>query len=757
MSPLNSYFLQGSPGEQRLIQDLVNEQLKMYGEDVLYLPRKIIGENTIIRENTAAKFDDSFRIEAYLMNYEGFQGASAELLTKFGVRNTDELTLVISKERYDDFVQPIIDQFPVGERKKAKRPNEGDLIFFPLEGALFEIKFVEGKKPFYQLRNLYVYELLCERFEFEDEIIDVSQVDAEGSNVNETVSQFGNVLTLNLVGASATTAAASVSGIVTDNQYKSAQYIDLIHDGAYVTTPTVKISKPFFGIGVTATASANLNVDGSISSFNILNGGTQYVNGATVAISTTPDIPDEYVRDHQINDVEPGVDSYYSLKIDDREWQLNTTRGVTGQNSVGTVKFYYWHSGSTPTSGYLYKSNFINVKWTADSTVSVEIRRTDNAQFGTAILNEPISLTAGWNKIEFSWDGSIFSFWNTPLGGSRVRQFYDNLSGTNYENQKFVDDNPVSLGSITGGIQYFDHFEIYSVASIYNGPGAASTSRIYLESFEKGEQALATVNVSAAGTVTSITVDSSNIGYAYTIAPSVTISTPENGIQATAVAIMTSRTVNQKRGIDRVLLTNPGYGYTVSPTIEFISSNGSGGIATVVINSGVLPVVAISSGGVGYTTDPQVFIEPIFVPESVGVSSEINNAKAEVVRNANGQVSQIRYSNAGAGYTFTPQITFTLPTSDTYGDYEYNEVVTGQRSGATGYVREWDADDRTLKLATVNGTFQNGESVVGAGASYKVSTVDTNEFLDEFADNIDIESEADKIIDFSQVNPFGEF
>ena len=189
MSPLNSYFLQGSPGEQRLIQDLVNEQLKMYGEDVLYLPRKIIGENTVIRENTAAKFDDSFRIEAYLMNYEGFQGASAELLTKFGVRNTDELTLVISKERYDDFVQPIIDQFPVGERKKAKRPNEGDLIFFPLEGALFEIKFVEGKKPFYQLRNLYVYELLCERFEFEDEIIDVAQVDAEGSTVNETVSQ----------------------------------------------------------------------------------------------------------------------------------------------------------------------------------------------------------------------------------------------------------------------------------------------------------------------------------------------------------------------------------------------------------------------------------------------------------------------------------------------------------------------------------------------------------------------------------------
>ena len=203
MSPLNSYFLQGSPGEQRLIQDLVNEQLKMYGEDVLYLPRKIIGENTVIRENTVAKFDDSFRIEAYLMNYEGFAGASADLLTKFGVRNTDELTLVISKERYDDFCQPIIDLFPKEERKNAKRPQEGDLIYFPLEESLFEIKFVEGKKPFYQLRNLYVYELLCERFEFEDEIFDVQQAeDIDGrsdTNVSEAVSSYGNVHVLNLL------------------------------------------------------------------------------------------------------------------------------------------------------------------------------------------------------------------------------------------------------------------------------------------------------------------------------------------------------------------------------------------------------------------------------------------------------------------------------------------------------------------------------------------------------------------------------
>ena len=148
MSPLNSYFLQGSPSEQRLIQDLINEQLKMYGQDVLYLPRKIINENTIIKEITASRFDDSFRIEAYLINYEGFQN-TGDLLSQFGVRSKDEINLNISKERYDDFISPFLKLWPADEIKLATRPQEGDLIFFPLDESLFEIKYVEGKKPFH--------------------------------------------------------------------------------------------------------------------------------------------------------------------------------------------------------------------------------------------------------------------------------------------------------------------------------------------------------------------------------------------------------------------------------------------------------------------------------------------------------------------------------------------------------------------------------------------------------------------------------
>ena len=107
MSPLNPYFLQGSSSEQRLVQDLINEQLRMYGQDVVYLPRNIINKNTILKEITSSEFDDSFRIEAYLVNYEGF-GGQGDILSKFGVKTTDEVTFIISKERYEDFISPFI-------------------------------------------------------------------------------------------------------------------------------------------------------------------------------------------------------------------------------------------------------------------------------------------------------------------------------------------------------------------------------------------------------------------------------------------------------------------------------------------------------------------------------------------------------------------------------------------------------------------------------------------------------------------------
>ena len=139
---LNPFFLQGSPNEQRLIQDLLNEQLTIYGVEVTYIPRKIINKDSIFTEVEASRFDDNFSIEAYVNTYEGYDGAG-DIMTKFGVSLKDELTLTISKERFEDFIASYMISMPDGEIEVGTRPQEGDLVYFPLGQRLFEIKFVE--------------------------------------------------------------------------------------------------------------------------------------------------------------------------------------------------------------------------------------------------------------------------------------------------------------------------------------------------------------------------------------------------------------------------------------------------------------------------------------------------------------------------------------------------------------------------------------------------------------------------------------
>ena len=111
--PLNPFFLQGSKNEQFLVQDLINEQLKIYGIEVFYLPRKIFKTDSIIREVQSSKFDDSFAIEAYLNNYEGYN-PNSDLMTKFGLRLTNEVSLTISKERFEETITPFLEGITSG-------------------------------------------------------------------------------------------------------------------------------------------------------------------------------------------------------------------------------------------------------------------------------------------------------------------------------------------------------------------------------------------------------------------------------------------------------------------------------------------------------------------------------------------------------------------------------------------------------------------------------------------------------------------
>ena len=273
---LNPHFLQGSRGEQRLIQSLVNEHLKIYGVDVTFIPRKFVNQSTIIEEVTASKFDDNFLIEAYVENYDGYAGAG-DVLTKFGMSLRDEVTLVISKERFEEFIAPFMDSGD--DFELSSRPREGDLVFFPLGQRLFEIKFVEHEEPFYQLGSNYVYKLKCELFEYEDEVIDTS-IEA----IDTQVEDVGYIADLQLVGIGITALATPVvaTGVVRE--------IFLNNDGSGFTgTPIIGFSTSPSGLsGSTATAvaitSTRANVT-SIESILITNAGFGYTEAPTITIS----------------------------------------------------------------------------------------------------------------------------------------------------------------------------------------------------------------------------------------------------------------------------------------------------------------------------------------------------------------------------------------------------------------------------------------------------------------------------------------
>ena len=209
---LNPFFSQGTASEQRLVQDLINEHLQFHGVEVTYIPRKFVNRKTIIEEIQTSKFDDNFSIEAYVNTFEGYGGAG-DIMTKFGVSIRDELILTLSKERFEDFVAPFMAALDDGTDTSimpaSTRPREGDLVYFPLGQRLFEVKFVEHEDPFYQLGKNYVYQLKCELFEYEDEVIDTSI-----GAIDTQIQDEGYITTLNLIGIGRTaTAEAFIQGI----------------------------------------------------------------------------------------------------------------------------------------------------------------------------------------------------------------------------------------------------------------------------------------------------------------------------------------------------------------------------------------------------------------------------------------------------------------------------------------------------------------------------------------------------------------
>ena len=238
MSVTNPYFTNGTTNEQNLVEDLIIESLRIHGKEFYYIPRTLVAKDEILGEDRLSRFTKYYPIEMYIENVDAFDGAGA-FIQRWGATIESTATLMVARKRWEELVGVNNDTII------PDRPNEGDLIYFPMTDGLFEIKFVEHQNPFYQLGRLYTYKLQVELFNYSSEEFDTG---------NEDIDAFESL-------GSFSTSLLDNPGILTD--------ITIINGGeGYTSAPSIEIQGD-------ATAEAILE-NGVITGISITNSGTPY-------------------------------------------------------------------------------------------------------------------------------------------------------------------------------------------------------------------------------------------------------------------------------------------------------------------------------------------------------------------------------------------------------------------------------------------------------------------------------------------------
>jgi len=552
----------------------------MYGVEVYYLPRKYVTEKTIIREVIKSVFDGAYPIEAYLENYEGYN-ENAVLMSKFGIQQTQEVNLIISKDRWESYIQPLIQNEP--DIKLTTRPKEGDLLYFPLGDRLFEIKYVEHEKPYYQLQKNYVYELRCELFRFENEILDtgVENIDdlliggeSDGLTSDSLNTIVGNTQILTLIGTGVT---AIAEASLADG---AIRFISVTNrGGGYTSTPRVAISSSPSG-GVTGIATAimiggivvctdNVNTNAkSVQQVSILNPGSGYVSppgvrfiggggsgaAATVGIATTGAV---------------GI--------------VTLTSGGSGYSTTPTVTF------STP--------KHVGAAATA-------ILDSPLVGGGVSVVSAVISIGASAYLFPGGTTGGAFYktaptvTFSLPTGTGNAAEATATLSDFNQTG------GTVETLAITTGGKFYSSVPTVTISH----PGTVA--------------AAATVSLSVGtSSINPNSVAFSTTGRAYTSAPTVTIGLGTGTVTPTTAAVGIA-TINSITGVVTAVSFNVsdawavgtgatiGLGYTVTPTLSFSSPSPVRATATVTVSvAGTINTISIANSGFGYLSTPTVTID----------------------------------------------------------------------------------------------------------------------------------------------------
>lgn len=275
MSTTNVYFSHGTRNEQYLIEDIIIESLRIYGQEMVYIPRIMVSKDNVLGEDRLSEFKAAFPIEMYFENVDSFGGQGA-FIQKFGLMMEQSATLVVARRRWDQMVG----RYGVGTL--PNRPAEGDLIYFPLTKGLFEIKFVQHQDPFYQLGKLYVYKLQVELFQYSSERIDTGhkEIDAfetlKSFTTNITRTKSGEVVAINVTSAgSGYTRApevkitgghgngATANAVLGEDNFRDKVVaIEITNPGTgYTALPTITITPPASGTLATAEAVVENNID----------------------------------------------------------------------------------------------------------------------------------------------------------------------------------------------------------------------------------------------------------------------------------------------------------------------------------------------------------------------------------------------------------------------------------------------------------------------------------------------------------------
>jgi hypothetical protein len=805
---LNPFFLQGSITEQGLIQDLINEQLKMYGVDVYYIPRQYVNEKTIIKEVIESQFKYAYPIEAYIDTYEGYSGAGT-LMSKFGIQELDDVNLIISRERYETYLKPIIENLP--NIKLSSRPKEGDLIYFPLGDRLFEIKYVEHEKPFYQLKKNYVYELRCELFRYNNEIIDT-----EIEFIDDNIENEGYVQTLTLVGLGSLPTA--YTGLINGG----VRYITVTNRGkGYTSTPIVAISSSpepngsalgiatminglsdlcepnsnllriqgvelknagygytvapsvnfIGGNGKGATATSVIG-NGIIGIITITSGGYGYVDPPLVTISspgagstatasfigninssgfvTSISIVNQngFFDDSNILYFPPpiGVNAVVSpsIGIDGEIISMAISNPGTGY-TISPLPSIRFTGGGLTTSTYKFGSSSSQLNGsTSDiilSGVGSDIFRNGRIDF--------------WLKLGNAAQPGIIIY-GKGLYGSSEWQIKLN-SNLKVELSVLSDIESVEVPiSINDGEWHFIslqktqnmHMSSYTTISI-DGTSAVISSvepNLYLAS----EGVLIKNSVNTGAFVDSFRITEGCVNYDSSVPTTEFVSDNNTRHLCIFEHALASLSVSDGK-IVGITTTYSGSGYSSIPT-TFISSPSKIITAkgkTSVNNEGKITSILITNPGFGYSTSPVVSI--------ASTSTQKQTATARANINSAGIVTSINITNSGLGYIQTPIISFTQPPVTGIGTYIFNEEVVGSVSNTKARVKSWDFSTRKIEISNITGQFLTGEYLIGqtSGSSYKINLINTDNLQDPYAQNDEIQKEANEIIDFSEKNPFG--